>query len=127
MKEKHRLEWPIAKYFTQPRRMGLIFSITPPTGCERDARKISLSLTSKAVRFLPFGNSSGIHRPRNVQTRRNSNPEIRSFRLAVDPPYDSCLRSLPLVAWPIPRVAVAPLLLEAIAGAAVRLPESPGE
>src|SRR5947209_9197285 len=45
------------------------------------------------------------------------NPEIRSFRLAVDPPYGSCLRSLPLVAWPIPRVAVAPLLLEAIAGA----------
>src|SRR6201989_1157830 len=53
------------------------------------------------------------------------NLEIRSFRLVVDPPYGSCLRSLPLVAWPIPPVAVAPLLLEAIAGAAVRLPESP--
>src|ERR1700676_95726 len=63
MYEKHRLELPIAKYFTQPRRIGLIFSITPPTGWEREARKISLSLPSKAVRFLPFGNSSGIPRP----------------------------------------------------------------
>jgi hypothetical protein len=33
----------MAKYFTQPRRIGLIFSITPPTGWEREARKISLS------------------------------------------------------------------------------------
>src|SRR5215510_8693817 len=73
-KEKHRLEWPIAKYFTQPRRIGLIFSITSPTDWEREARKISLSLPSKAVRFLPFGISSGIHRPRRLRTRRNSNP-----------------------------------------------------
>jgi hypothetical protein len=33
-----------------------------------------LSLLSKAVRFLPFGNNSGIHRPRRLRTRRNSNP-----------------------------------------------------
>jgi hypothetical protein len=58
MYEKHRLEWPIAKYFTQPRRIGLIFSITPPTGWEREARNISLSLLTKAVRFLPFGNNN---------------------------------------------------------------------
>src|SRR5262249_27404345 len=25
MYEKHRLEWPMAKYFTHPRRIGLIF------------------------------------------------------------------------------------------------------
>src|SRR5215471_4299381 len=74
MYEKHRLEWPMAKYFTHPRRIGLIFSITPPTDWEREARKVSLSLPSKAVRFLPFGNSSGIHRPRRLRTRRNSNP-----------------------------------------------------
>jgi hypothetical protein len=30
MYEKHRPEWPIAKYFTQPRRIGLTFSITFP-------------------------------------------------------------------------------------------------
>src|SRR5260370_40548902 len=35
-KEKHRLAWPIAKYFTQPRRIGLILSITPPTDWERE-------------------------------------------------------------------------------------------
>src|SRR6266850_3386281 len=74
MYEKHRLEWPMAKYFTHPRRIGLIFSITPPTGWEREVPKISLSLPSKAVRFLPFGNSSGIHRPRRLRVRRNSNP-----------------------------------------------------
>ena len=28
---KQQLEWPTAKYFTQPRRIGLIVSITFPT------------------------------------------------------------------------------------------------
>src|SRR5215831_11317626 len=74
MYEKHRLEWPMAKYFTHPRRIGLIFLINSPTGWEREARKISLSLPSKAVRFLPFGNSNGIHRARRLRIRRNSNP-----------------------------------------------------
>src|SRR6266536_4496850 len=85
MYEKHRLEWPIAKYFTQPRRIGLIFSITPPTGWEREARKISLSLSSNAVRFLPLGNNSGIHRPRWLRMRRNSNPR--------NPKLSPCSRS----------------------------------
>ena len=47
----------MAKYFTHPRRIGLIFSITPTTGWDWEAPKISLSLSSKAFRFLPFGNS----------------------------------------------------------------------
>ena len=40
----------MAKYLTQPRRIGLIFSISPPTGWEREAPKICLSLPSNAVR-----------------------------------------------------------------------------
>ena len=55
MCEKQRLEWPIAKYFTQPRRIGLIVSINPFSDCDRKLRKIFLSWRSKAVRFLPFG------------------------------------------------------------------------
>src|SRR5215472_16079526 len=94
MNEKHRLEWPIAKYFTQPRRIGLIFSITIPTGWERKTRKISLSLPSKAVRFLPFGNNNGIHRPRRLRTRRNSNPhthgKTREFPKFPQRGFQSC-------------------------------------
>ena len=74
MCEKQRLEWPIAKYFTQPRRIGLIVSINPFSDCDRKLRKIFLSLRSKAVRFLPFGTYSGIHRPRLERIRRNSKP-----------------------------------------------------
>ena len=54
MYEKHRLEWPIAKYFTQPRRIGLIFSITSPTGWDRELRKISLSLPQQRRPLLAF-------------------------------------------------------------------------
>jgi len=52
-------------------------------------------------------------------------PEIRSFRFAVDPPYGFYPHSLPRVAWQVPLVIAAPLPAEAIAGAAVNLPESP--
>jgi hypothetical protein len=75
----------MAKYFTHPRRIGLIVSITPPTGWERETRKTSLSLPSKAIRFLPFGNNSGIHRPRRLRIRRNSNPR--------NPKLSPCWRS----------------------------------
>jgi hypothetical protein len=54
---------PIEQILALLKQYGLIvniFLITSPTGWERDARKISLSLPSKAVRFLPFGISSGI-------------------------------------------------------------------
>ena len=37
----------MAKYFTHPRKIGLIFSITPTTGWDWEAPKISLSLSSK--------------------------------------------------------------------------------
>src|SRR6266542_1375274 len=115
----------MAKYFTHPRRIGLIFSITPPTGWEPEAPKISLSLPSQAVRFLPFGNSSGIHRPRRLRIRRNSNPR--------NPKLPPCCRSTlrlfphspPLAVWPTPPVAVSPPPAEAIAGAAANLPGSP--
>jgi hypothetical protein len=63
MYEKQTLEFPMAKYFTHPRRIGLILSITPLIGWDMEFRKMSLSLSSSAVRFLPFGNKSGIHRP----------------------------------------------------------------
>jgi hypothetical protein len=36
MYEKHRLEWPMAKYFTHPRRIEFIFSITGPIGFRTD-------------------------------------------------------------------------------------------
>lgn len=64
----------MAKYFTHPRRIGLILSITPLMGWDMEFRKMSLSLSSNAVRFLPFGNNSGIHRPRRLRIRRNSKP-----------------------------------------------------
>src|SRR6516225_12229256 len=125
MYEKHRLEWPIAKYFTPPRRIGLIFSITFPTGWEREARKISLSLLSKAVRFLPFGNNSGIHRPRRLRTRRNSNREIRNSRLAAGPLYGSFPHSPPPVVSPTPPVVASRPPAVAIAGAGANSPGSP--
>lgn len=74
MYEKQTLEWLMAKYCTQPRRIGLIFSITPLIGWDREPRKLSWNLPSKALRFLPFGNNGDIHCPRRLRTRRNSNP-----------------------------------------------------
>jgi len=62
MYEKHRLELPIAKYCTQPRRIGLIFTITSLIGRDRWLRKIGLSVRNSAVRFFTRGVRSGIHR-----------------------------------------------------------------
>ena len=55
MYEKHRLEWPTAKYCTQPRRIGLICAITSLMGRDRWLRKICLSVRNSAVRFFPRG------------------------------------------------------------------------
>ncbi len=63
----------------------MISAINPLTGCERCLRKTSLSLRSNAVRFLPFGVRNGIHRPRRLRTRRNSNPR--------NPKLSPCVRS----------------------------------
>jgi hypothetical protein len=52
MYEKHRLEWPTAKYFTHPRRIGLISSINPVTGWERWPRNISLSIAQQCRPLL---------------------------------------------------------------------------
>ena len=126
MYEKHRLEWPIAKYFTQPRRIGLIFSITPPTGWEREARKTSLSLPSKAVRFLPFGNKQW-HPSSPCDSGHDGTQiqEIRSSPLAVGPPCGSSPHSPPLAVWPTPPGAASPPPAEAIAGADGNPPGSP--
>jgi hypothetical protein len=54
MYEKHRLEWPTAKYCTQPRSIGLIFAITSLMGRDRWLRNICLSVRRSAVRFFPL-------------------------------------------------------------------------
>jgi hypothetical protein len=53
--EKHRLEWPIAKYCTQPRRIGLICAITSLSGRDRWLRKICLSVRNSPSLFHPRG------------------------------------------------------------------------
>ena len=50
-------EFPIRKYFTNPRRIGLITSITFSTGCDLQRRNASLSSRSNPVRFFAFGRS----------------------------------------------------------------------
>ena len=47
-------EFPIRKYFTHPRRIGLITSITFSTGCDLQRRNTSLSSRSNPVRFFAF-------------------------------------------------------------------------
>jgi hypothetical protein len=54
--------------------MGLIRTITSPTGRDGWLRKTCLSVCSNAVRFFPRGVCSGIPRPRRLRIRRNSKP-----------------------------------------------------
>ena len=83
--EKQRLEWPTAKYCTQPRSIGLMCAITSLMGRDRWLRNICLSCRSSAVRFLSRGVRSGIHRPRRLRIRRNSKPR--------NPKPSPCIRS----------------------------------
>src|SRR5713226_8678949 len=65
MYEKHRLEWPTAKYRTQPRRIGLICAITSLRGRDRWLRKIGLSVRNSAVRTshsIRLGSRLHVHR-----------------------------------------------------------------
>jgi hypothetical protein len=67
----------------------LIFSITSPTGWDRETRKISLSRLSKAVPFLPFGNISAASIVPDsghdgTQNPRNPNLSPRCRRLPLD-------------------------------------------
>src|SRR5467141_4051871 len=55
MYEKHRLEWPTAKYCTQPRSIGLICAITSLRGRDRWLRKIGLSVRNSRPLFHPRG------------------------------------------------------------------------
>jgi hypothetical protein len=68
---------------TQPRRMGLICSITLSTGWLRYRRKTILSFANSAVRFFSLGTYWGHHFPNWLRIRWNSNP--RKWKLS---PFD---------------------------------------
>ena len=53
MNEKHRLECPTAKYCTQPRKIGLIFSITQhPTGAWAAQQIVEAFAYREAAQYL---------------------------------------------------------------------------
>jgi len=70
----------------QPRRMGLIISITFSTGWLTCCQKIFLSLANSAVRFFSLGTNCGRHfllRPRTRRYSKPRNAKLPSFARSI--------------------------------------------